>query len=144
MTTFLEYFQTGKQLIYLKYCQLETFKRIKCHSTSNQTQSKKKAIVNVQNTDQKCFQWAILSALHPAVHHIQRVSNYFPFVDESDLTGIEFPMQMTDLVKFGTQNGISVNDFGHEKGSEYPIHLTIKAVFRSSCRSSNDITLLWD
>lgn len=80
----------------------------------------KKAIVNVQNTDQKFF----LSALHPAVHHAQRVSNYFPYADELDLTGIEFPMQMTDLVKFETQNGISVNVFGYEKGTVYPIHLT--------------------
>lgn len=33
-------------------------------------------------------------------------------------------MQMKDLVKFETQNSISVNDFGYEKGTVYPIHFT--------------------
>lgn len=75
----------------------------------------KKAIVNVQNTDQKCFQWAILSALYPALHHAERVSNYLPYADKLEFTGIEFPMQMKDIMKFETQNGISVNVFGHEK-----------------------------
>lgn len=58
----------------------------------------KKAIVNVHNTDQNCFQWPILSVLHPAVHHAQRLSNYFPNTDELDLTGIECRMQMKNLV----------------------------------------------
>lgn len=47
----------------------------------------KKAIINVQNSDQKCFQWAILSALHPAARHAERVSNYVQYADELDFTG---------------------------------------------------------
>lgn len=38
-------------------------------------------------------------------------------------TVIVFPMQMKDLVKFETQNGISVNVFDYEKRTVYPIHL---------------------
>lgn len=84
----------------------------------------KKAIVNVQNTDQKCFQWAILSALHPAAHHFQRILNYVPYADELDFTEIEFSVQMKDILKFEIQNVISVNVFGYEKGKMYPNHLT--------------------
>ena len=36
----------------------------------------KKAIINVQNKKNKCFLWAILSALHPADGHSNRVTKY--------------------------------------------------------------------
>ena len=44
----------------------------------------KKAIVNVQNHDQKCFMWSILAALHPACdnpesHKVLRVRTYIGF-----------------------------------------------------------------
>ncbi|KAL4083635.1 hypothetical protein QTP88_028951 [Uroleucon formosanum] len=44
----------------------------------------KKAIINVQNKDDKCFLWAILSALHPAKKDTQRVTKYIPFENEFD------------------------------------------------------------
>jgi hypothetical protein len=90
----------------------------------------KKAVVNVQNSDQKCFQWAIISALHPATHHVHRVSNYIPHADKLDFTGIDFPVQMKDISKFENQNDITVNVFGYEKGNIYPIHLTKKRFVR--------------
>ena len=86
----------------------------------------KKAIINVQNNDQKCFQWAVLSALYPAMHHAQRVSNYVQYDDKLNFSGIEFPVQTKDILKFENQNDISVNVFGYEKGNVYPIHLTKK------------------
>lgn len=62
----------------------------------------KKAIINVQNKDNMCFLWAILSALHPADHHVQRVSKYRQWEHEFDfaLMGIEFPVELTDVPKF--------------------------------------------
>ena len=37
---------------------------------------KKMAVVNVQNKDNQCFKWAVLSALHPVELNIERLSNY--------------------------------------------------------------------
>lgn len=97
--------ETGKQLdawwnykIDTNYFKVQTFTWIKFHSTSNQTYSKKSNCKRIHNTDQNCFQWPILSVLHPAVHHAQRLSNYFPNTDDLDLTGIECRMQMKNLV----------------------------------------------
>ena len=90
----------------------------------------KKSIVNVQNKDEKCFQWAILSALHPPRRHAQRVSKYTQYVEELDFSGIEFPLQLKDVSKFENQNKISVNVFGHEKDKVYPLHLTKKRFMR--------------
>lgn len=92
--------------------------------------SAKKAVVNVQNSDQKCFQWAILSALHPSTHHVERVSKYVKHADELDFTGIDFPMQLKNISRFENQNDITVNVFGYEKGSVYPLHLTKKRFMR--------------
>lgn len=89
----------------------------------------KKAVVNVQNSDQKCFQWAILSALHPSIHHVERVSKYVKYADELDFTGLDFPMQLKNISIYENQNDITVNVFGYEKGSVYPLHLTKKRFF---------------
>lgn len=90
----------------------------------------KKAVVNVQNSDQKCFQWAILSALHPSIHHVERVSKYVKYADELDFTGLDFPMQLKNISIYENQNDITVNVFGYEKGSVYPLHLTKKRFMR--------------
>ena len=50
------------------------------------------ACVNVCNTDNRCFQWAVLSALHPVSRHVNRVSNYVPYVDELNFDGINCPV----------------------------------------------------
>jgi len=36
----------------------------------------KHAIINVQNRDQKCFLWSILSCLYPVNQHTDRAQNY--------------------------------------------------------------------
>ena len=38
--------------------------------------SNKRCIVNVKNSDQKCFLWSVLAHLHPVSNHRDRVSNY--------------------------------------------------------------------
>ena len=69
----------------------------------------KKACVNVNNDDDQCFRWAILSALHPASININRVSSYVLYKDELNFEGIEFPVDPRKIEKFETQNDVSVN-----------------------------------
>lgn len=84
----------------------------------------KKAIVNVQNHDQKCFMWSILAELHPACDNPQRVTKYLEYEHTLDFTNIPFPMRVADVPEFEKKNDISVNVFGYEKQEIYPIHLT--------------------
>ena len=84
----------------------------------------KRAIVNVQNTDQKCFMWSVLAALHQPPKNAQRVTKYEKYQDELDFTDIPFPVRVSDVPKFEKKNGLSVNVFGYEKSEVYPIHLT--------------------
>ncbi|XP_021351034.1 uncharacterized protein LOC110448879 [Mizuhopecten yessoensis] len=84
----------------------------------------KHAIINVQNKDKKCFMWSILAALHPVKRDSQRVTKYIDHRHELNFDGISFPVKVADINKFETQNKITVNVLGYEKGSLFPIHVT--------------------
>jgi len=71
----------------------------------------KKAIINVKNNDEKCFMWAVLSALHPVNEHSYRVTKYKTFENELDFSGINFPVALNDIEKFEKLNNIGVNLF---------------------------------
>ena len=72
----------------------------------------KLAVLNIQNSDEKCFMWSILAALHPIGRNSNRVTNYLPFADELDFTGMEFPFKLKDAPKFEQLNNISINVYG--------------------------------
>lgn len=76
----------------------------------------KTAVVNVQNEDNQCFKWAILSKIHEAPNHRERLLNYERFKHELNFDGIEFPVAVQDIDKFETLNpDISVNVYMIEK-----------------------------
>lgn len=77
---------------------------------------KTKAVVNVQNKDQCCFAWALVSAVRPVMEHSDRVSSYPHFSSLLNFEGIEFPVKITDIPKFEKQNpDISINVYGLQK-----------------------------
>eukprot|EP01050_Picozoa_sp_SAG11_P008201 SAG11_NODE_711_length_7641_cov_103.798064_2_plen_302_part_00 len=59
----------------------------------------KKAIVNVQNTDDMCFKWAVLSALFPIPVHLERVQKYKYIEHGLDFDCIDFPTPLTHAVR---------------------------------------------
>ena len=89
---------------------------------------KKRAIINVKNQDNKCFLWAILSALHPAHDNAERVTNYTKYQHEFDgaLEGLEFPIRLVDIPKFEKRSGVSINVFAYddEKKCVHPLQIT--------------------
>ena len=75
-----------------------------------------KAIINVQNEDEKCFMWSILAALYPALKDPQRISKYKEYQEELNFAGINFPMTIDQLEKFEKQNEeISITIVGCEE-----------------------------
>jgi len=72
----------------------------------------KKAVINVQNYDNRCHEWAVLSALYPTDEHPQRTSTYQMHLGELDYTGITFPVSIKDNDKFEKNNkDIAINVF---------------------------------
>lgn len=97
--------------------------------------AKKGACINVQNFDDQCFKWSIMSALtHLKGYKIcnpYRVTEYKKYEEEFNLNfdGLEFPIQPDFISKFEKQNiDISINlyilQFIGKKFEVLPIYLT--------------------
>lgn len=90
----------------------------------------KKAIVNVINNDEKCFIWTIFSAIYPVEKNPNRLSNYNKqeYLNQLNLSGIEFPMKLSQIEKLENQNKMSINIYALEKYHDnfkiVPGHLT--------------------
>ena len=70
--------------------------------------AKKKAIINPKNLDLKCFKWSVIAALKwdEIERDQQRVSKLRRYEDESDWSGMSFPVSTKDISKFETRNRI--------------------------------------
>ena len=78
----------------------------------------KKAIINIQNTDNQCLRWALRAALFPARRGLKvtQTSSY-PTNDGLDFTGIDFPTPVSQIDRLERQNpNIAINVFGWDKG----------------------------
>ena len=91
----------------------------------------KKAIINVENRDNKCFMWRVLAALDPIPRksNPERIHHYRPYVDEENVDGIECFVPVSKIPKFEKKNKISVNLFGFEEGDLFPLYLTKEREF---------------
>jgi len=85
-----------------------------------------RTVINVKNQDNRCFEWAILSALYPVAHgqHPYRLAGYQAHRGGLNFAGIGFPVKVTDVTKFERQiPTLSVNVFGWKSGP-IPIHVS--------------------
>ena len=78
---------------------------------------RKKAIINMENKDNKCFVWSALRYLHPVQKNAPRINDLREYENDLNFKGIDFPVKLKDITKFENQNpdlpGInvfSVND----------------------------------
>jgi len=80
---------------------------------------KKHCLVNVQNDDEKCFVWSVLSALYPGAHNPQRLSNYINREPSLNLEGLTFPVQTKQIPLFEKLNpSDSINVLTFEESSK--------------------------
>ena len=84
----------------------------------------REAIVNIKNSDTKCFIWSILAGLHEQKVNPNRVNLYKPYEKELKVDGIEFPMTVNQIPKFEKQNTISINVIAYDERELYPIYVT--------------------
>ena len=47
------------------------------------------SILNIQNIDTYCFLWSILANIHPVDKDPQRVTKYYPYRNELNITNID-------------------------------------------------------
>ena len=58
--------------------------------------SVKNAVLNVQNTDEKCFIWSVLAALHPVESKYSpcRMYHYYTYRNRLNTNGLIFPLPL--------------------------------------------------
>ncbi|KAK3718101.1 hypothetical protein QZH41_017198 [Actinostola sp. cb2023] len=132
-TTFLEYQREGSgwQLDKVLHLDLGVVAYKPVEGASYLPLSKKiknkKAVLNVQNDDPKCFLWSVLAAKHPIHWRDQphRVNHYKPYESELNMAGIDYPVKIDQVKKFERQNPTtSVNVFGLEEQELFPLYVT--------------------
>ena len=96
----------------------------------------KKAIINMQNKDNKCFLWSVLRALNPKELNPQRIDKKLMDKENTlNIKGIEYPVSLKDLNKFEKQNpNITITVFGYEGKNVYPV--------RNSANTGRDYNII--
>ena len=99
----------------------------------------KKALINMQNEDDKCFMWSVLRALYPKDKNPQRVDNDLKSKQDSiNMDGICYPVNFRAIDRFEHLNpNISISVLGYNKEERiFPVKI-------SKCTGcDNDIVLL--
>ena len=87
--------------------------------------SNKKAIVNLQNKDEKCFLWCILRYLYPKESHEERLKDLKKYEFSLKTEGITFPMKLKDINKFEKLNPElpGINVFSVDNMIIYPLRM---------------------
>ena len=91
--------------------------------------AKKKAIINLKNSDMECFKWAVIAASRweEIDNNAERISKLRRYEDDFDWDGIKFPASTRDIKRFESRNEITRNILAFEnkkvyicrKGKEY-------------------------
>ena len=99
----------------------------------------KKAIVNIENKDEKCFLWCILRYLHPRKDNDARLTDLKKYEFSLNTKGITFPMKLNHISKFEKLNpsipGINVFSVNENK-TFYPLRMAER-----ECLNSIDLFL---
>ena len=99
---------------------------------------RKKAIINLQNKDEKCFLWCILRSLHPREKNDYRITDLIEYENSLNTRGLTFPMKVKDISKFERLNPdipkINVFSINDEKNI-YPLRES------KDCKNTIDLFL---
>ena len=84
----------------------------------------KKALINIDNKDDRCLEWALLSAMYPAEKDGQETYKYKKHLGELDFRTIQFPVAVKDIARVEEYNNIKINLYGVEENSKkiFPLH----------------------
>ena len=100
---------------------------------------RKKAIINMENKDDKCFLWCVLHYLHPREKHSSRINDLREYENDLNFKGIDFPIRVKDIQKFENQNqnlpGINVFSV-NDNNKIYPLRINQK-----DCQKTIDLFL---
>lgn len=86
----------------------------------------KTAVLNIQNTDQKCLVWCLLAHRLNVDRkdHPHRVSHYTTYEDEIKLGALTHPIPVTKIAIVEKLNNLRINVFGCEENEVFPLYIS--------------------
>ena len=60
----------------------------------------KKAMINIQNRDNKCFLWSVVRYLHPAERNEFRLTDLKQYENDVNTQGIDYAVKLKDITRF--------------------------------------------
>ena len=97
-----------------------------------------RSILNIQDQDDKCFLYCLVASMHPATAKPELAENYYPHVNEVNMSGITYPVTLQQINKVENQNpSISINVFAYEEKTIVPLRITDKT------QREHHVDLLW-
>ena len=87
----------------------------------------KKALINMQNEDDKCFMWSVLRALYPKDNHPERIDNDLKSKQDTlNMEGNGYPVSLRAIDRFEHLNpNISISVLGYNKEERvYPLRIS--------------------
>ena len=85
----------------------------------------KKAIINVKNMkDNECFKWSVTSAVYQVQVHPERMKGMRERSERLSWVGIDFPTPINQISRFEKQNPYSINVYGWNGTSVYPLRIS--------------------
>lgn len=75
---------------------------------------RRNAVINIQNSDNKCFGWSVVAALIKPNGPRWNPSSYPHFSQVCNFSNIEFPVKLDSISTFEQNNNISINVYGLE------------------------------
>jgi hypothetical protein len=89
----------------------------------------KKAIINSQNDDNRCFAWACVAAVAPStLKHTERVTVLAKVDHQLDFSKLEFPVQLNKIAAFERKKKHTMQVYEYDKDGPRPIHLGERVV----------------
>ena len=106
----------------------------------------KKAVVNIQNDDDKCFLYCVQAAKMYADGRVkinlERPKQYRDYFHELDYAGIPMPMSLEDIRKFEIRNNVAINVYRLNEKKDKVIPLQCTKVPKEKVPTSKIIKLL--
>ena len=95
----------------------------------------KAAIINIKNTDNRCFTYAVAAALHTPKQHRYGPRQYEQYFERLGLNFIEYPVNPSQMFEMEEKLNISINVFSYYDDlgkARYPVYVSRKTYDRET------------
>ena len=87
--------------------------------------SSKKGLINIKNSNKKCFPWCRVRHINPVKIHPERITREDKkLANDLDYDRVEFPVRENFFSKIGKKSNICINVFCYENKLVFPIYVS--------------------